>query len=220
MPLYDLIQSRRTVRGFTERLIEPQLLRQLFDQARQSPSNCNTQPWHTYVVSGQRCRQLAEQLYAHVCSGHPPQPDFGFMASYEGVFRERQVACAQALYRNLGIAREDKAGRMQALLDNYRFFGAPHVAFIGMPRSYHTVNAVDIGIYAQTLMLLMTEQGIASCPQGALAYYPELVRRELGIDPEVGLLLGISFGYEDSEHPANKTRTDRAPLDENTRFLD
>ncbi|WP_426415137.1 nitroreductase [Aestuariirhabdus sp. LZHN29] len=220
MQLNDAIQSRRTVRGFTEQQVTPSLLKQIFSNAQYAPSNCNTQPWHTFVVSGERCRALADNLYQHVSAGNPPQPDFGFMASYEGIFRERQVACAQELYKNMGIERTDKAGRMQALLENYHFFDAPHVAFIGMPRSYSTVNAVDIGIYAQTLMLLMTEQGIASCPQGALAYYPDRVRQELGIDQQTGILLGISFGYENTHNPANKTRVGRAPLAQCTTFID
>ncbi|MCL6417685.1 nitroreductase [Aestuariirhabdus sp. Z084] len=219
MQLTDAIHTRRTVRGFTEQTIEPALLHDIFSVAQRSPSNCNTQPWHAYIVSGERCRQLATDLYQHVSSGKAPQPDFGFMASYEGIFRERQVDCARELYQNMGIERGDKMGRMTALLENYRFFGAPHVVFLGMPRTYSTVNAVDVGIYAQTLMLLMTEQGIASCPQGALAYYPDFVRETLDISDDIGILLGISFGYENSDEPANNTRIDRAPLEQCATFI-
>lgn len=199
MKLVDAIQQRRTVRGFTDQIIDDDTLNRLFTQAQQAPSNCNTQSWKAYVVNGERCRQLADSLYLHVSKGNAPSPDFGFMPTYEGIYRDRQVVCAHTLYSNINIARDDKPARMAALLQNYQLFGAPHVVFIGMPKSYGIVNAVDIGIYVQNLLLVMTSMGIASCPQGALGYYPLVVREHLDIDDEIGILLGISFGYEDTE---------------------
>ena len=66
--------------------------------------------------------------------------------------------------------------------------------------------------YLQTLMLIMHAHGIGSCAQGALAYYPEPVKAALNIPEEIGILVGLSFGYEDEQVPANKTRTPRADL--------
>ena len=34
------------------------------------------------------------------------------------------------------------------------------------------------------------------------------------------MVCGVSFGYEDIEHPANSYRTSRAPLTQAVRFLD
>ncbi|MEM7016388.1 MAG: nitroreductase family protein [Pseudomonadota bacterium] len=116
-------------------------------------------------------------------------------------------------------AWEDKAGRSKAAHRNYELFDAPHVAFLCMHEIFGVQSAADVGMYSQTLMLAMTAHGIASCSQGTLRNYPDLVRDIFGLEPEMKVLYGISFGYEDPAVPANQARTDRAPLEETVQFL-
>ena len=80
------------------------------------------------------------------------------------------------------------------------------------------MGAVDVGIYAQTLNLLFAENGIQSCMQGALGQFPDEVEKLLGIPESKGILFGMSFGYEDPDHPANAARTDRIELGEAVKF--
>lgn len=87
-----------------------------------------------------------------------------------------------------------------------------------MPAPFDTREAADIGMYAQTLMLALTARGIASCAQGALGLFPEIIREQLGIPQNYKLLFGISFGYEDRSVKANEARVGRAPLDDSVRF--
>ena len=89
-----------------------------------------------------------------------------------------------------------------------------------MEKYLQLTGAVDLGIYAQTLAMLMAERGIASCMQGALGMFPDPARRMFALPDEVGILFGMSFGYADEAAPANKTRTDRVPLDTAVRFVD
>ena len=119
----------------------------------------------------------------------------------------------------MGIEWEDRAGRARAARRNYEFFGAPHAVFLGMHEVFGTQTASDVGMFAQTLMLSMHTHGIACCPQGTLRDYPDLVRSAFGLEPEIKILFGISFGYEDPEVPANAARTERAPLEETVAFL-
>lgn len=208
------------MRGFTSDLIPAETLSAIFEMAQKSPSNCNTQPWLTYVASGEKCRTLSDQICELAKSGKGMEPAFGYFQTPENPYRKRQVECAVELYGNMGIARDDKMGRMMAMLRNYEFFDAPHVAFIGMPKGFGVINALDVGIYLQTLMLAMTAHGVSSCAQGALAYYPGPVREAFGFGDEVSLVAGISFGYEDVSVPANKTRTTREDLAVSASFID
>lgn len=113
----------------------------------------------------------------------------------------------------MDIEYEDRAARRDLLLNNWRFFGAPHAAFFSMPETMHRANAVDMGIFLQSVMLLMAERGIGSCPQGALASYPGPVREIADIPDGNALLCGLSFGYEDLDGRANEVRMTREPLD-------
>jgi len=88
-----------------------------------------------------------------------------------------------------------------------------------MKDNFGSQTAADVGMYAQTLMLAMTANGLASCAQGTMAHYPDLVRDNFGFEEDVKVLFGISFGYEDDSVAANTARTTRAPLEESVAFI-
>ncbi len=218
LSVFDAITQRRSVRGYLNTAVPESVLRSVFELAQAAPSNCNVQPWQVYVASGATRDSLRERMSTGAMTGRAMTPDIGFMPSTSGEHKNRQYACAAALYGAMGIAREDKLGRMKATLRNFEFFDAPHICFIGMDKSYGIPMALDVGMYAQTLMLSMHAHGLGSCAQGSMGYYPNDVRQAFGINDDIQILFGISFGYEDPSISANATRTVRAPLSESVQF--
>ena len=216
--LPELLDTRYSVRGFKPDPVPQDVLEEIFSKSLKAASNCNTQPWKTYVVSGEIRDKVSNAMLAEVMSGKGPSPEFDWNVKYQGVHKDRQWGSAMALYGAMDIAREDKAARMQAMGRNWQFFGAPHGAFFTMEKYLGIMGAVDMGIYAQTLSLLMEERGIQSCMQGALGQFPGPVKELLGIPDEYGILFGMSFGYAD-DHPANKCRTDRVELSDGVKFF-
>lgn len=219
MSLAEALRNRRSVRGFQDKPVPQAVLDEVFSLAQLAPSNCNIQPWRVLVASGATRDTLRERMVANATQGKAIQPDFEHLPSFEGVYRQRQVDCAVELYNNMGIARDDKAGRLRATLRNFELFDAPHVAFIGMDRRFGVTVALDVGMYIQSLMLVMTAFGIGSCAQGSMRYYPGDVREVFGEPDDTAILCGISFGYEDAAVDANRTRVGRAPLGESVTFL-
>ena len=220
MSVSNAIKQRVSTRAFLDKPVPQEVLNDLFSQIQSSPSNCNVQPWQTYVVSGATKDKLKEKLVAAVMSGNPPNPEFNWSVQYQGEHRERQFGSANALYSAMGIAREDKQGRQMAMIRNWPFFDAPHAVFFTMDKYINIMGAVDLGIYAQSLSLLLTEYGLASCMQGALGQFPDPVKEVLGIPEERGILFGMSFGYPDLDADVNKARTVREPLDSAVQFFD
>ena len=213
----QIADSRRSIRGFLPREVEPALLEQVFATAATAPSNCNTQPWQCHVVSG-ALRDRLSKIFMQTIARGKHSLDFPYEAKYDGVYRQRQVDVAVLLYQALGIARDDKEGRKRAFLRNLEFFGAPHVVFIFMPDWCDIREACDVGMYAQNLMLSMRAHGLASCPQTILGYDADSVRRELGIDESMKLLFGISFGYENPQLAENRIVPERAALEDQVQF--
>ncbi|GGY42573.1 oxidoreductase [Bacterioplanes sanyensis] len=220
MSLSELLQQRYSVRAFKPEPVAPQVLEEVFSLAQHAPSNCNVQPWQTYVVSGETKNQLKNTLIAHVMKQQTPEPEFNWKVAYQGIHRERQFGSANALYGAMGIEREDKMKRNMAMLRNWNFFDAPHAVFFAMEKYLDIMGAVDVGIYAQSVALLLQERGIACCMQGALGQFPGPIKEQLGIPEEQGILFGMSIGYEDPQADANKARTDRAELEQAVTFFD
>lgn len=205
--------ERHSVRAFTPEVVEPSLIDDIFMAAQQAPSNCNSQPWQVWLVRGQACERLRQQLVSAVSQGEIYPQDFFSVENFSGLHRERQVDCARALYDAMGIERKDKTARLEAMLRNYAFFDAPQVVFIGMNKQFGYNNALDVGIYVQSLVSAIHAAGLGACVQGALAHHSPIVRKFLNMPEDVGLLTGISFGYP-AQKPANNTRTNRAELNQ------
>jgi nitroreductase len=209
--------SRRSIRGFLPQAVDPSKLEQIFQTAAYAPSNCNTQPWQSHVVSGQM-RDRLSRIFMETIGQGEYSLDYPYEAKYEGKYRQRQLDVGILLYQALGVTREDKEGKRRAFLRNLEFFDAPHVVFIFMPEWCGIREACDVGMYAQNLMLTMSAHGLASCPQTILGYGADTLRRELNIDKSMKLLFGISFGYEDTELPENQIVPQRVELCEAVTF--
>jgi len=218
MSLVDAIYRRRSVRGYLDREVPRDTLERIFEIAQQAPSNCNVQPWKVYVASGELKRRLSAEMVRRTAEGVMPNPDYPYRGDFENDYRRRQVECAVALYSEMGIERGDKEGRMRAVLRNFEFFDAPHMAFIGMDPSFGTTVAIDVGMWAQTLMLTMVAFELHSCPMGTMRNYPDLVREAFNIQDGTKILFGIAFGYEDPSVAANRTLTTRDHIDANVVF--
>jgi len=213
----SLLSRRRSCRAFLPEALSEEQLGKLLAPALRAPSNCNTQPWFFHVVSGAALERLRERLPADFLAGRVSL-DFPYDGKYEGVYRERQHASAQALYSAMGIEREDRAARQEAFLRNFRFFDAPHAGFFFLPAGFSEREACDLGLFAQSVMLLLEEAGLHSCPQTALGFFAEALREELGIPVEQRLMFGLSFGYPDPDADANNCVTERAQVGEALQF--
>lgn len=221
MNVSDAIKKRRSVRAYSDKQVAPELMEKIFSQAQDSPSNCNTQPWHVVVVSGDARDAIEKAMVSDILSGKAAEPHFvPGDQNLKNDYRSRQIACAISLYGAMGIGKEDKKERQELMIRNWQFFGAPHAAFFSMPKTMSEINAVDMGIYLQSIMLLLTENNLASCPQGALAMYTDAVHELANIPDDHAIMFGLSFGYEDSDNVINQFDVGREALSKSVEFYD
>ena len=214
MDVTTAIKSRYSVRAYKQEPVPEEIIREVIDIARLAPSNSNTQPWHIAVVSGDARDKLVASIAEFAKGGGQPHPAFppGGMG-LKNEYKERQYDCAWRYYGTMGIAREDKPARDALVRKNWEFFGAPHAAFLSMPETMHRANAIDIGIFLQTIMLLFAERNIACIPQGALAAFPTQVKEIASIPEGNAIMCGMSFGYEAPDEQINTVRMPREPLE-------
>ena len=220
MEFADVVKARHSYRGFLPKAVDEKTLKEIFELANWAPSNCNVQPWHVHVLSGDACNNMREKMKAAAVKEPSGNPDFPWQGKFSGDYRERQICSALGLWEHQGVTREDREKRAWSWMRNFEFFDAPHIAFIFVTDEFPELVrlAGDTGMYAQTLMLAMENAGLASCPQTSVSCYPDLVREELGIESRFKLMMGLSFGYVDHSDSANNLRTDRATLEQSTTF--
>jgi nitroreductase len=219
MDVYEAVTSRRAVRGFTDRPVPREVLERVLSAAAWSPSGSNIQPWNTYVVTGARLAELKKRAVERVANGDPwDEREYEmYPPAMKSPYRERRSAFGKERYRALGIEREDTEARQRAAIANWDCFGAPAALFVYIDRDLGPAQWADLGMYLQSVMLLLRAEGLHSCPQMAWSQVRKTVAAVLS--PRDGLILfcGMSIGYEDPT--VSFIRTGRAPLDETVTFV-
>ena len=222
MDVTAAVAARRSIRRFLGQPVPAELLRTVLEKARAAPSGGNLQPWQTTVLGSQALSRLKAEMQSALLA--PPGGEAPEYRIYpEGLpdpWRARRGANGEALYSALGIAREDKAGRLGQLARNFTFFDAPVGLFVHMPRLMGPPQWADLGLWLQTVMLLLVEAGLGSCPQEAWSAYPQTVKRVTGIPEDHLLFCGLAIGWPDPDAAVNYFPNARAPLEETVRFLD
>ena len=203
-----LTSSRYSCRGFLPRPVPRPDIERILSLAQRTASWCNAQPWQVVITSGDETERFRRRLLEGAAG--EAEPDFAWPREYRDIYLQRRRECGFALYRSVGIARDDREGRARQERENFRLFGAPHVAIVTSPEALGVYGAIDCGAYVSNFMLAARSLGIACIAQASLASRANLVREHLGLPPDRLIVCGISFGYEDPEHPANRFRTVRA----------
>jgi nitroreductase len=133
-------------------------------------------------------------------------------------YRTRRFQIGEIMYEALGIARGDKPARLARFAENYQFFGAPVGLFCYLQRGFGPPQWSDLGMYLQTLMLLLKERGLDSCAQEAWSTYQRTVGEFLGAPADALLFCGMAIGYADERAAVNHLDSPRAALEEFATF--
>lgn len=217
MTVSEAVLSRRAVRAFTDRTVDKDLLEKVMNKARWSPSGCNFQPWEATILSGEPLRELQQAMMRT-----PPQDPVEYViqpvdipAEYVGRLAEN----GERQYAADGIARDDAEGRKAAVMRNYTAFGAPVLLLCHFPRVMGPPQWSDVGMWLQSVMLLLREEGLDSCPQEFLSLYGRLIKSHIGVDDETQIFFcGLAIGYRDETAPVNNYDRPRVPLDRQVKF--
>lgn len=215
-----IVHDRRSVRAFRPDPLPRARIEQLLTLASQAPSNANTQPWRVELVSGAVRDALSARLL-EVAFANEASADIPYLTDqYPEELTARRIAHLTLQQAAFGVERTDPTGRRGIIEANFSFFGAPHVALLFLPRFANEREAADVGHFAQTFMLALTANGLASCPQTAIGLFAQPVHELLNIGDDYKLLYAISFGYEDAGQPGARFTQSREPLERWVSFHD
>ncbi|MFM6949564.1 MAG: nitroreductase [Novosphingobium sp.] len=220
MNVSEAVATRRTVRAFLDKPVDQAILRRVLEKAQNAPSGGNTQPWNATVITGEPLAKLLADVAAILPEGparHKPEYNI-YPPELDGAYAERRKGVGEAMYAALDIPRENKMGRLAWFARNFQAFGAPVLMLIHTPRYMGPQQWSDIGMWLQTVCLLLREEGLDSCPQEAWAIYQEQIRAAVNIPDDHIFFCGLGVGWRDPSAPVNNFLVPRAPLDEAIRW--
>lgn len=220
MDAIECIQTRRSIRKFTNDSIPQKDLKALIETAQWSPSYKNTQPWEIAIVSGDKKKELSKVLVDLLEEKAPPTPDFTTPTSWPAAEQERIDYLMNTRKELTGLDLTAPEMVVKAKKANFNFYFAPHAIYLFQDASLSEWSIFDMGLFAQSLMLAANAMGLATVPQAFATDYAKEVKECLGIPASKRLVLGLSVGYPDMESPVNAYRTERSSIDSICQFME
>lgn len=214
MQLDDAIQQRKSVRQFLPTPVPLELIESILARANQAPSGTNVQPWHVHVVAGAKRNELVDAVLAHrETSPTDTVSEFEGASKRKEPYTTRMRTLGKAMYTLLEIPKGDKAANWHQWGRNYAFFDAPVGLIFTIDKDLGPMSFLDIGMFMQNIMLLATQEGLATCSQGAWNQFHTVTRRVLNVPEDRYIVVGMSVGYEDPSAPVNTLISEREPMD-------
>ena len=219
MEVTEAIRNRKSTRAFLDKPVPDEVITTVLECARWAPSGVNSQPWQVAVVTGETKRQLGNALAKQRADGETPRQDYNYYPTQiEQPYIARKRACGHALYSALGIKHNGIETRKAQWMKNYHGFDSPVTLLFFVDAILEKGSWVDVGMFIQNVMLAARGFGLETCPQAALAEYPDVIRNILNIADSKKLICGMALGYADYDDPSFQYRTEREPVENFTQW--
>jgi nitroreductase len=225
MDVSEAVDKRKSIRAFKSDPVPRGIIEEIIRQALRAPSWANTQPWELAVAAGETVEKIRKAYLEKAQAGRMMNPDLAAPRGFPEPYNARRRGVGIGLFKVMGIQREETEKRVAWGLEGMKMFGAPCVIFIYTERSfYHQDEGLnvwpvfDCGLIAQSIMVLAPKYGLGTVPAIQAVAYPDVIRKVLSLPEEKLLVLGIPIGYPDWDEPVNQYRSQRAPLDEVTKW--
>ena len=220
MNLKDIIKSRYSVRSFTKKNVDIEIIKEMLQISKCAPSGGNIQPWKVYVVTGNTKERLIERALSNYDNGVQEKIEYEIYPNpLDEEYKKRRSECAKDMYAALSIEQDDIESRLTQIRENFKFFGAPVGMIITIDKAFAVNGWGHVGMFIQNICLSAIDNDMGTCLQESWSIYPETVKDVLNIPDNEVVWCGIALGYPNLEHPINNYRTSRESIDKFVTFI-
>jgi len=217
MNISEAVLSRSSIREFKDSPVSSSLIKDLLEKSSHSPSGGNLQPWNIFVLNE---KSMSRFLEFQSTWNKPETPAYEiYPQNLKEPYRTSRYQLGEEMYSLLNISREDKEARINQVMKNFSFFGAPAALFCFIDKTMGPPQWSDLGMFLQTFMLLAKEAGLDTCAQEAWSIKQESVQKFVGADSDLILFCGMAIGYKSDNSIINDLRSTRRPINEWAKFL-
>ena len=217
MNVSEAVNVRSSIRDFLNKPVPNDLIKELLEKSSRSPSGGNLQPWRIFVINNQSMLNFLEFQKKWSTSEEPAYSIYPENLSEP--YRTHRYELGEQMYSLLGIPRDDKEARINQVLKNFNFFGAPAALFCLVDKSMGAPQWSDLGMFLQTFMLLAVESGLSTCAQEAWSLKQDSVKTFLKADDNLMLFCGMAIGHQNKKSTINNLRSKRSPLTDWAEFI-
>ncbi len=220
MEYHEVINGRRSTRGFLDKPVSVEVLKEVIERAVRAPSSMNTQPWHFHIVTGEVLDNIRRENTKRNVEGVPPSREIKSPLGYQGKHRERQVEIAIQLFQEMGIERDDAEGRQDWVLRGFRQFDAPVAIIVTFDEELKEddISKFDCGAAVNGLVNAGWSKGLGAVINSQGIMQSPVVREYAKIPDNQIIMICVAMGYPDEEFPANKVISKRRPIEEVATF--
>ena len=220
MEYHEVINGRRSTRGFLDKPVSVEVLKEVIELAVRAPSSMNTQPWHFHIVTGEVLDNIRRENTKRNLDGVPPSREIKSPLGYQGKHRERQVEIAIQLFQEMGIERDDAEGRQDWVLRGFRQFDAPVAIIVTFDEELKEddMSKFDCGAAVNGLVNAGWSKGLGAVINSQGIMQSPVVREYAKIPDNQIIMICVAMGYPDEEFPANKVISKRRPIEEVATF--
>ncbi|WP_283582979.1 nitroreductase [Limosilactobacillus difficilis] len=218
MDLETAMNKRHSVRQFTDQEVSREQIEHLVSLAQRSPSWVDSQPWQVYAATGEVLQQIKAAYQEQDQAGNHGDPDLKVMS--RGDWQERPQANMKQWGHEIvhHFANYDEAHEaMTGAANNLNF--APAILFITIPKQSPDWSILDAGIFAQSLLLAATAEGLGSIPTYNSVRFPAILHQFLEVPEDERFMVGIEIGYP-ADTKINQYRAKRQDLADLLHFRD
>jgi len=216
----EALTQRISTRAFLNTPVSKDEVTAILDEARWSASGGNVQPWKVVAVAG-KARQRVIDAVKQKLETDPFTNEAAFPVYPEKLwepYRSRRYELGEDMYALMGVPRDDKMARLNWLMQNYEFFGAPVGLFFAMDERMNENQWAHMGMFMMSLALAAQARGLATCMQEAWTPHCDTVAKAIGVERPYTVYCGMALGHADPDAKVNQLRSKRAEVEEFARF--
>ncbi|VEU75514.1 F420 biosynthesis protein FbiB, C-terminal domain [Mycoplasmopsis maculosa] len=203
MDFNEVLKNRRSIRDFTDKEVSDEIIFEIMNEAMQTASWVNSQPWKVYVIKNDIVKEAVRMHNFSYKNKEPMTSDYPHPRRQDWPkYASNHMTNANNYMKKMNVNMEEFT-RV-----NYNFFNSSSIAILCVGKNSPIWSILDLGAFSSTLMLAAKNKGVDSCHAYEIIKFADNIRKLAKIPEEFSIVTAVALGYA-SDHELNSFVSNR-----------